>query len=120
MTVAILPPSPDGELNHGEVRGRINEVITLANGFLWLRKTESYDVVERFVRLDMFPSADDQIVKLPDPALGDYQVDVYNQTNVANYDVIVQDFNGVELDRIKASEASSKHDTLRKQVRFVN
>lgn len=102
-----LIPSPNGELLHSDVRLKINEIIPLANGMLWLRKTASYDVAERFARLDMFPSADNQIVKLPDPSGGDYQVDVFNQTNVASYDIIVQSFAGVEIDRIKAGESYS-------------
>lgn len=107
MAIDELIPSPSGELVHDDVRLKINEIIPLANGALWVRKTASYAVTERYVRLDMFPSADDQIVTLPDPSLGDYQVAIYNQTDNAAFDIIVNDFSGAEVKRIASAEAFS-------------
>lgn len=107
MSITELPSSPSGQISHGNVREKVNEVVRLANGKIWTRITSSTNVDERYLKLDAFPSADNQIVRLPDPSQGDYEIEVHNQTSNAAFDVIVNNFDGSEVNRIKASEAFS-------------
>lgn len=113
MSINILPPSPSGELLHGDIREKINELIERENGKQWKRVTSSTAATDRFARYDVFPSADDQVITLPDPSLGDYDIEVHNQTDNAAFDVIVNNFAGSQVLLIKAGEAYSffKNDT---------
>lgn len=100
-------PQVDLPTTHGVVRTTLNDVITLANGTVWLRKTGPYNINERYLRLDVFPDNEGNEYRLPNEALGDYQIDIHNQSDNAARSIIVKDFSGAQIGTIKPSGAIS-------------
>lgn len=74
----------------------------------WQRETASFTVSSNYAWIDFFPSADDQVITLPDPAdLGDEaRIDIYNQTDMP-FNVEVRDHLGALVKDIRPVESFS-------------
>jgi len=78
---------------------------------IWERITTDKVVVTQYAALDVFPSADNKVVTLPNPSsFTDGRVDVWNQSS-SDFNVIVKNHLGVVLKTIQASNAYSFYYT---------
>lgn len=93
LLVQSLIFSPDWDIKSAPTGAHTNAATVQPNYLAWRRETQSFNIEKAYKWVDFFPSANNQIIKLPDIDLlaeQDGRIDIYNQSKEP-YDVIIHD-----------------------------